>query len=97
MPEEKRSSYQKHTVSLEQRERLKITGVIDVVSFDEESIVAETDMGMLIIRGRNLHVNKLSLENGELNIDGEIDSLTYEEEVTYSKGKGIAFLGKLFK
>lgn len=95
MVEDKRSA-SRHTVTMERRERVSVTGVIDVISFDEETIIAETEMGILILRGGNLHVNRLNLENGELDVDGEIYSLTYEEPQGFAKGKS-SFLSRLLK
>lgn len=86
----------KHNVTMESREHISITGVLDVLSFDEESIVADTDMGILTMKGMNLHVNKLNLEEGQLVVDGEIDSLEYSDGNTFSKGKG-SLLSKIFK
>jgi len=97
MSEEKKfKSASRHAISLVRRESLTATGVLDVVSFDEETIIAETELGMLIIRGINLHVNRLNLENGELAIDGEISGITYEDSSGYVKGKS-SLLGKLFR
>ena len=97
MQEEKKyKSASRHAINLVRRESLAATGVLDVISFDEESIIAETELGMLIIRGINLHVNRLNLENGELAIDGEISGISYEESGGYSK-VGKSLLGKLFK
>jgi len=97
MPEEKKfKSASRHAVSLVRRESMTATGILDVVSFDEESIIAETELGMLIIRGINLHVNRLNLENGELAIDGEVSGITYEDSGGYTKGKS-SLLGKLFR
>jgi len=96
MPEEKKiKGTSRHSINVVRRESLAATGVVDVISFDEETIIAETEMGMLIIRGNNLHVSRLSLENGELAVGGEINSLTYEDQAGYSKGK--SFFGKLFR
>ena len=82
-----------HNVILEGRERLSVSGVEDVESFDEESIVVYTNKGLLIVRGADLHVEKLSLEGGELAVEGTVHSLRYEEEV---KEKG-SLLARLFK
>lgn len=95
MADEKKA-VSKHIVTIDRREALSVTGVLDVVSFDEETIVAETELGILILKGNNLHVNKLNLENGDLQIDGDICSLTYEEQTSFAKSKG-SLLGKLFK
>jgi len=93
--DEKRSSG-RHTVVLDRRESVSVTGVIDVLSFDEETIIAETEMGVLVLRGENLHVNRLNLETGDLEIDGEISHLLYEDSAGYNKG-GKTLLGKLFR
>jgi len=86
----------RHAITITRRESLTATGVLDVISFDEETIIAETELGMLIIKGVNLHVNRINLENGELAIDGDIAAITYEESGTYTKG-GKSIIGKLFK
>lgn len=95
MAEEKRTGG-RHTVVMERRESVSVTGVIDVLSFDEETIIAETEMGVLILRGDNLHVNRLNLETGDLEVDGGISNLAYEDQAGYSKGKA-SLLGKLFR
>jgi sporulation protein YabP len=86
----------RHHVSMDRRENVLITGVLDVMSFDEEAVVCETEMGILMLRGMNLHVSKLNLDEGELEIDGEIENLSYEDSASFSKGKG-SLLSKLFK
>lgn len=92
MPDEN----QKHYVKLEQRENVFITGVNDVISFNEDMIVIDTQMGVLVIGGQNLHVNKLNLDDGELCIDGEINSLSYENDNGLNKSK-TSFFSKIFK
>ncbi len=83
-----------HKITMNERESIFITGVIDVISFDEETIIAETEKGTLVLRGTELHVIKLSVENGELEIGGYIYSLNYESS-DYMKEK--SFFGKIFK
>ena len=95
MPDEKKSAY-KHKVIIEQRERVGVTGVVDVISFDEETIIGETDLGVIIVRGTNLHVNKLNLDSGELDVDGDVYSVTYEDQAAYGKNK-TSFFSKMFK
>jgi len=85
----------KHKLSIEARESIYITGVTDVISFDEEQVVADTELGELVIKGYNLHVNNLNLVSGHLEIFGEIVSVAYEQEV---KGKQKSSLfAKIFK
>lgn len=68
-----------HCISLEDRERLSITGVEDVESFDDTQIVLRTCMGSLILRGSELHIERLTLESGEMSITGLITDISYEE------------------
>ena len=67
-----------HRLTLEQREHLVISGVEEVERFDEEFIVLTTGMGELEIRGEGLHIEKLSLEGGELHVEGTVTALIYE-------------------
>lgn len=82
-----------HKLTLESRNRLSLTGVTDVGSFDETAAVLETGRGTLIVRGRNLHVEQLNLEAGEVRLTGEVDSLAYEE----SRQTQGSFLQRLFR
>ncbi len=86
----------KHSVSLVDRENLFLTGILDVISFDEELVIAETEKGVILVRGEDLHVSRLSLENNELNIQGYVHSLSYEDEINYGKNKQNLLL-KIFK
>ena len=73
-----------------------ISGVNDVLSFDVNEILLETEQGMLMIRGTQLHVSRLSLDKGEVDVDGRIDSFTYSENAGYG-AKGESFIARLFK
>ena len=95
MPEERKRSASRHSLQVDRRERVNVSGMIDVISFDEESVIGETEMGIIIIRGANLHVSKINLDSGELAITGDIDSISYESPGGPAKAKSI--LGKLFK
>jgi len=68
-----------HRLQMEGRERLTVSGVEDVVRFDESCIVMTTCVGSMVITGTDLHIGKLSLDGGELHVDGRIDSISYEE------------------
>ena len=74
-----------HRLELTGRERLTVSGVEDVERFDEGTIVMSTTAGTLVITGENLHIGKLSLDGGELHVDGQIDALTYEDQ-SYGRG-----------
>lgn len=93
MAEEKKALKMPHTLILEDRKSLTVTGVSDVDSFDEQAVTAYTDLGELTIHGHGLHINKLSLETGELSLDGEIQSLSY----TDNRQSGGGFFSKLFR
>lgn len=69
-----------HRVTLEGRNKLSVSGVKDVESFDETMIVLVTCRGVLLVRGENLHLQMLNLEGGQVAVDGVIDSMAYEEE-----------------
>ncbi len=69
-----------HHVILEGREELSVSGVEEVESFDEETIVMVTVKGTLVVRGEDLHIEKLSLDGGDLRVEGLVESLTYEDE-----------------
>ena len=68
-----------HHVILEGREELSVSGVEEVESFDENTIVMGTNKGTLVVRGEDLHIEKLSLDGGELRVEGMVESLTYED------------------
>jgi sporulation protein YabP len=68
-----------HHLELEGRERLTVSGVEDVERFDETGIVMSTSAGTLVVTGEGLHIGKLSLEGGELHVEGRIDAISYED------------------
>ena len=69
-----------HHVILEGRASLSVSGVEEVESFDENAIVMRTSLGTLVVRGEELHIEKLSLDGGDLRVEGMVDSLTYEDD-----------------
>ena len=81
-----------HRLELVGRERLVVSGVEDVDRFDETGIVMSTAAGTLMVTGEDLHIGKLSLDGGELHVDGRIDSVTYEDE---GQSRG-GFFSRLF-
>lgn len=68
-----------HRLELIGREHLVISGVEDVERFDESGIVMTTSAGTLVVTGEELHIGKLSLDGGELHVDGRVDSVSYED------------------
>lgn len=96
MEDKNKISIKSHRFVMEDCKRAYITGVSDVISFDLKAVLLETCCGMLTIKGDNLHVSRLSLEKGELDIDGRIDATTYSEASLMHK-KGQNLMGRLFK
>ena len=90
--EEKRS-VGAHNLILEERGNLTITGVEDVDSFDEETVVVYTGLGELTVRGSGLHINKIDVEAGELSLEGQIDSLSYADQPAACGG----FFARMFR
>ncbi len=68
-----------HRLTLDERQKLTVTGVSEVVSFDENSVVLTTDMGTLVILGSQLQLKTLSVEGGQVAVDGTVSSMSYEE------------------
>ena len=81
-----------HRVVLEDRSRLTVSGVEEVESFDENTIVMVTSKGTLVVRGEDLHIEKLSLDGGDLKVEGAVDALSYEDD---RGGRG-GLLSRLF-
>lgn len=93
---EERSTAKAHKVQMSNRRNGNFTGVRDVISFDPKEILLETEMGMLQIKGEELHVSRLTLEKGEIDVQGLVTSLIYSEAENYGK-KAEHLLGRLFR
>ena len=68
-----------HKLTLSQRKKLTMTGVTEVISFDENAVVLSTALGTLTVHGQGLQLKNLSLEGGQVAVDGEVAALVYEE------------------
>ncbi len=68
-----------HKLTLNERRQLTMTGVTEVVSFDETAVVLRTSLGTLLIQGRDLKLKTLSLDGGQVSVDGVVNALGYEE------------------
>ena len=93
MPYETVNLQAPHRVVLEERGSLSVSGVEEVERFDESEIVMATVRGTMVIRGTGLHIEKLSLDGGELKVEGNVDSLSYEDE---GGGERVGFFARLF-
>lgn len=82
-------------IVLENREKLSISGVLDVLSFDDQIVILETELGLLTVKGEELRINKLSLDTGDVVVDGEVYNLGYSEKDLNQKASGI--FNKIFR
>lgn len=81
---------------LENRGKLSISGVVDVLSFDDQVVMIETELGLLTVKGENLRINKLNIDTSEVIVEGEISYLAYSESNNREK-QGQSLLSKIFK
>lgn len=80
---------------LENRQKLSVSGVLDVLSFDDQIVIIETELGLLTIKGDNLRINKLSIDTSEVVVEGEIFNLAYSDNEIEKKNGGL--FNKIFK
>lgn len=80
---------------LENRGKLSISGVLDVLSFDDQVVIVETELGLLTIKGENLRINKLSIDTSEVIVEGDISYMAYSNR-DIEKDKN-SFISKIFK
>lgn len=93
---EEKMNIRPHKLIIENRQAGTITGIQEVVSFDENQVVLDTDLGLLTIKGRDLHVSRLTLEKGEVDLDGQMDSMAYSSNEAFRKS-GESIFARLFK
>ncbi len=86
-----------HTIFMDNRQKLNISGVIDVGSFNDAVVIVETEAGLLEVKGKNLHMSRLNLENSEMSIDGYVNSLEYKDKTNRGNKDSTNFITKLFK
>lgn len=81
-----------HGLTLQDRHKLMLSGVRDVVNFDDTQVILNTGLGTLTLKGSELHVDQLSLDSGDVSLTGKIDMLEYDDEI-----RGSGLLGRLFR
>jgi sporulation protein YabP len=84
-----------HGIVSENRESARVSGVSEVLSFDESGVICRTDLGVLAIKGAGLRVSSLNTDTGVLDVSGMIDSLSYEGGQGYRSKQSV--LGRIFK
>ncbi len=82
-----------HTLRLDDRVNLSLTGVSDVDSFDESAVIVYTDLGELTVRGEGLHIKNLDIDSGEVSLEGRISALEYSDDTPRTSG----FFGRIFR
>lgn len=92
--EERRKEEMSHKLVMTGREKIVVSGVEDVDSFDDDKVIAYTTEGVMTVKGAEFRINRLNVEAGELEIEGEIDSIEYADGHKSDKG---SFLGKIFR
>ena len=85
-----------HKITANNRTACTVSGVNDVLSFDEHEVLLQTTMGMLSVKGKELHVNRLTLDKGEIDVDGKIDSLIYSDTGAAGQ-KSESLMSRLFR
>lgn len=85
-----------HSISINERKNIVVTGVKKIDSFDDEEFLLETSMGYIVIKGSDLEIIKLDTYQGNVSIKGKINSLTYMESAN-KKEKEDSIISKLFK
>ena len=79
---------------LENREKLNVSGVNDVLSFDDQVVIIDTELGLLTVKGENLKMNKLNIDTSEVIVEGSINNMTYSQHQIKNEG---GIFGKIFK
>ena len=93
---EERTTQKNHKLVINNRKTSLVTGVLDVLSFDLNEILLETEQGMMMVKGTDLHLTRLNLEKGEVDLSGNIDSVAYSE-VHAGVKQGENLFSKLFR
>ena len=97
--EERKNTVQKSNIIqnliLESREKLNISGALDVLSFDDQIVIVQTHLGLLTVKGEDLRISKLNIDSEEVIVDGTITTMSYSDKNIEKKDN--SFLSKIFK
>lgn len=91
---EEKKTIKQHSIMWKDRKQGSVTGVTDVVSFDDGCVILETEQGVLTLKGKGMHVGRLSLDQGEVELEGELDSAVYSGHSPAKKG---SMLKRMFR
>ena len=92
-----KTNLEAHRVIVEERGRMEVRGVTDVISFDDQAVLLKTLCGEMCVEGASLHINVLSLEQGLVTMDGQVDSIAYYDSQVSDKAQKRGFMSKLFR
>ena len=93
--EELGNNTKQHKMIMTNRKNCSLTGITDVIAFDEKEVVLETQLGTLFIKGDNIHIKRLTLESGEVDVEGSIDAYMYSGKKAMEKNESL--LSRLFR
>lgn len=93
---EEKISTGSHKMAIQNRKSALLTGVRDVIAFDENQVILDTELGLLTIKGKELHINRLTLEKGEADLEGQLDSLVYSSNEALHRS-GESLFARLFR
>ena len=85
-----------HKIIMVNRKNCSLSGILDVIAFDENEVILETEQGILMLKGQGIHIKRLTLEQGEVELEGKLDSYLYTDQKGLA-AKGESLLGRLFK
>lgn len=92
-----KTNLEAHRVIIEERGRMEVRGVTDVISFDDQAVLLKTLCGEMCVEGASLHINVLSLTDGVVTMDGRVDSIAYYDQQSSEQSQKRSFFGKLFR
>lgn len=93
--EELGNSTKQHKMVMINRKNCSLTGVTDVIAFDDKEVILETQMGTLFIRGQNMHIKRLTLEQGEVDVEGSVEAYMYSGKKAMEQNNSL--FGRLFR
>lgn len=92
-----KTNLEAHRAIVEERGRMEVRGVTDVISFDDQAVLLKTFCGEMCVEGASLHINVLNLEQGVVTMDGRVDSIAYYDQPSSEQAQKRGLFGKLFR
>ncbi len=92
-----KTNQEAHRVIVEERGRMEVRGVTDVISFDDQAVLLKTSCGEMCVEGTSLHINVLSLTEGLVTLDGHVDQIAYYDRQSSDQAQKRGFFGRLLR